>query len=55
VKINQYVGLMAMAIYASSLKMPFYSDNSNYCGYGRFDPKEIEKARKRRTRKKKGK
>lgn len=55
VKIKQYAGLMALAIYSTGIKMPFYSDNSNYRGYGRFDPKEIEKARKRRTRKKKRK
>ena len=54
-KIGQYAGLMALAIYSTGIKMPFYSDGSGYRGYGKFDAKEIEKARKRRTRKKKGK
>jgi len=54
-KIKQYAGLMALSLFASNIKMPFYSGSSNFRNSGRFDANEINKARKRRTRKKQGK
>ena len=51
-KIKNYAGLMAMAIYATSEKIPFYTGNS-WRNDSKFDANEVKKARKKRKKNKK--
>jgi len=48
---RQVVGLMALTLFASTLKTPFYSGGQCFKGCGKFDANEVKKARKNRKRK----
>jgi len=50
-KTKQVAGLMALTLFASTIKMPFYSGGNHWRNDGKFDATEVKKARKARKRK----